>query len=124
MELARERFVEHFHIALRVQCLKFWPRTRRQREMGAPIHLGSRVVQWLGIANGRFDGPPEAFVAPVEGAIERLFAELPAGTAPEETVFAGAIYDALVGAGLSLRIGPPREMVRPANFAARGTLMP
>lgn len=127
MELAREHFVEHFHIALRVHCLKFWPGKRgnkRELAMGAPTYLASGVVKWLGVTNGRFDGPAEAFIAPVESVIERLFAELPKGTAPEENVFAGAIYDALVAAGLSLRIGPPLKSHGALNSDPHGIPLP
>jgi len=127
MELTREAFVEHFQLTLRVQCLKSWPgkrRSKRQLALGAPTELAPGVVQWLRIANGRFDGPAVAFVAPVEGAIERLYGELQAGTAPDAHAFAGAIYDALVAAGLSLEIGPPLETGRPVNGGPRGIPMP
>lgn len=103
MDISRERFIEQFDIAFRVQCLRRWPK----RSKAPPYHMSTCLHQWIGIAAGHVPLKLHEFNELVRPVIDEVHRAMPKGERPCSRDVAGRVYDALSAANVEVTIRPP-----------------
>jgi hypothetical protein len=106
VDLAREKFVDHFEIVLDVQCFSRWPKRGRSRP---PTWLSGCFYQWMRTSAGDIQATERRFIEVVDSLIAELHETAPRGEAPKRKVVAGLLYDRLSAAGIEVRIRPPLQ---------------
>jgi hypothetical protein len=103
MDLAREKFVDHFQIVLDVQCFWHWPKRGRKT---APTWLSGTIYEWMKASAGDIQTTQKHFAETIDPLIEELHETTPQGKGLDRNSVTGLIYDRLAAAGIEVRIGP------------------
>lgn len=104
MELACDKFVDHFEIPLYVQCLRRWPKRGRK---SAPTWMSECSFERMRTRAGDIGATLQQFAQAADPILEELHQTTPKGQELDRRVVAGMIYDRLSVAGIAVRSRPP-----------------